>query len=254
MQFYDMLGKGVGSWLTVMALGGSCRLKNVQIEQMHRDYITVSSSGSGSRHVVEWNSLLTVVRIMLQVVLVGVGFRRGRCTGRRHGAMLLWKRAQGWFHVCVVPCGVGDMRTAPARAFALRGALLVHAGGRRRTVVIAIVVPHALLRCSCCIAVRTGGLIVLTLRHLLVQSVVMTRLGGHGTQHGTSSPRVTEVSSCRVVRVVLRLQSLALTSESPRSPPKRSFLKHEFRGRIDCPIMSFARTPESFRQFYETLV
>ena len=165
--------------------------------------------------------MLTVVRVRLQVVLVGVGFRRG---GWRHGSVLLWQRAQGRLHVRVVPCCVGDMRAAPARALALRAALLVHAGGRRRAVLIAVVVPHALLSC---VSIRTGGLVVLSLRGLLVQRVVVTRLGGHGTQHGPCSPRVPEVSSCRVMGVVLGLQGLALTPEPSRSPPERPFLEHE---------------------------
>jgi hypothetical protein len=57
-----------------------------------------------------------------------------------------------------------------------------------------------------------------------------------------------------MVGVVLGLECLAFAPEPARPPPEGTFLEHKLGSGINCPVMSFSRTTESFRQLNEALV
>lgn len=136
---------------------------------------------------------------------------------------------------------------------------------RMQTAVIGLVLTGQLTQSRRTVVRLLMLLLLLLLRLLLLRKeglLLLLKIVGRGTGVGQ---RQMGGGSCgrrrhrrRIDSVleetVIRFEGLAFAPEASRPAPETALFKHELGGRIDGPVVTFARPPQAFWQFDETLV
>lgn len=113
--------------------------------------------------------------------------------------------------------------------------------------------------------IRLLMLLLLLLRLLLLRKeglLLLLKIISRGTGVGQRQVSGGSRGRCRHRRridsvleeTVIRFEGLAFAPEASRSAPEAALFKHELGGRIDGPVVTFARSPQALWQFYEALV